>query len=408
MHRGSSPRASSDRDRSSRSRSSPRRFSVFSLTPVHAAAGAEHADDRGALGAAEARVAAGDRVRGDAALAVRRPGQRDETRLAGDGVLHFDRVADREDVRVRWSASARRRGCRRARRSRARPISPARCPGARRARGSRRRPDAPCRTSVRTFNAPPSAFSKAATPSLRASLTPWRSRWPSTTRAISTSSGARIWSAISTRVTSNPRWIRFSAVSTPMKPPPTTTARVLGRIVWNPEYRYMPARNSEPFSSHSRIARASGTVRSWKIPGRSIPGKGGRIDLAPGDNTSLSYDSVVTLPVATSRSSSVLVSGRSSRPRSRFLPRSRRIRGTSPGWRRAGSIPSRSRRRRGTAARSSRTKRRGRVRRSRSRRSRPACAAARHTTRHRPHRRRSRLSCLSSSPCSTSLVHPGI
>ena len=73
-----------------------------------------------------------------------------------------------------------------------------------------------------------------------------------------------------------------------MNPPPTTTARVLGRTVWNPEYLFIPLRNREPFSIHSRMDRASGTVLTSKIPGRSIPGSGGRIDDAPGDSTSLS------------------------------------------------------------------------------------------------------------------------
>jgi hypothetical protein len=67
-----------------------------------------------------------------------------------------------------------------------------------------------------------------------------------------------------------------------------TTARVLGLILWKPEYLCIPERNKEPRSIHSRIARASGTVLTWKIPGRSIPGIGGRTDGAPGDSTSLS------------------------------------------------------------------------------------------------------------------------
>ena len=163
---------------------------------------------------------------------------------------------------------------------------------------------------VRTSSAPPAACWKPATPSLSSSRMPCRSTWSSTIRAMSRSSGARSWSSISTRVTSNPRCTRFSAVSRPMKPPPMTTARVLGFTVWKPAYLSIPVRNSEPRSIHSRIARASGTVRTWKIPGRSIPGKGGRTDSAPGDSTSLSYDSLVTSPVSTSRSSMVLVSGR--------------------------------------------------------------------------------------------------
>ena len=73
-----------------------------------------------------------------------------------------------------------------------------------------------------------------------------------------------------------------------MNPPPMTTARVLGLTVWKPEYLSIPDRNRVPFSIHSRIARVSGTVLTSKIPGRSIPGSGGRIDGAPGDSTSLS------------------------------------------------------------------------------------------------------------------------
>ena len=62
-------------------------------------------------------------------------------------------------------------------------------------------------------------------------------------------------------------------------------------------------------SIHSRIALASGTVRTRKTPGRSMPGKGGLIGVAPGDKTSLSYDSVVTLPVSTLRNCTVLFCG---------------------------------------------------------------------------------------------------
>ncbi len=73
-----------------------------------------------------------------------------------------------------------------------------------------------------------------------------------------------------------------------MNPPPMTTARRAGLTNWIPEYLNIPDRNSVPFSIHSRIDRASGTVRTWKIPGRSIPGSGGRTDGAPGERTSLS------------------------------------------------------------------------------------------------------------------------
>ena len=60
-----------------------------------------------------------------------------------------------------------------------------------------------------------------------------------------------------------------------------------------------------PRSIHSRTARASGTVLTSKMPGKSMPGSGGRTETAPGDSTSLSYDSVVISPVATLRRSIV-------------------------------------------------------------------------------------------------------
>ena len=66
--------------------------------PGHGAA--EGAEDRGALRAAEVRVAAGDDVGGDAALPVGRTGERHQAVLAGQAVLLLDRVADGEDVRV--------------------------------------------------------------------------------------------------------------------------------------------------------------------------------------------------------------------------------------------------------------------------------------------------------------------
>ena len=73
---------------------------VFSLTSGPGDGAAEGAEDRGALRAAEARVAPGDHVGDDAALTVRRPRQRDEARLAGHAVHLLHGVADGEDVRV--------------------------------------------------------------------------------------------------------------------------------------------------------------------------------------------------------------------------------------------------------------------------------------------------------------------
>jgi hypothetical protein len=62
------------------------------------------------------------------------------------------------------------------------------------------------------------------------------------------------------------------------EPPPTTTARALGRIVWKPEYLSIPSRKLMPLSIHSRMARASGALLTCKMPCRSMPG----------DSTSLS------------------------------------------------------------------------------------------------------------------------
>ncbi len=73
-----------------------------------------------------------------------------------------------------------------------------------------------------------------------------------------------------------------------MNPPPTTTARIGLVTVWNPVYESIPVRPATSRCSHSRIWRASGTVRTEKIPGRSMPGSGGRIGAAPGESTSLS------------------------------------------------------------------------------------------------------------------------
>ena len=96
---------------------------------------AEQADDRGALGAAEARVAPGDHVGRDPALPVgrARPARPGSTGRSRSPSPRWHRRPRR--CRDRSCASGRRRGCRRARRSRGRPTSPASCPAARRARG---------------------------------------------------------------------------------------------------------------------------------------------------------------------------------------------------------------------------------------------------------------------------------
>lgn len=70
------------------------------------------------------------------------------------------------------------------------------------------------------------------------------------------------WSAASTTVTSRPLCRRFSATSTPMKPPPVTTA-----------VRGSPA-------TAATIASVSSMSR--RDSARSMPGIGGRTGRAPG------------------------------------------------------------------------------------------------------------------------------
>ncbi len=62
--------------------------------------GTEQPDDGGALRAAEMRVASGDHLGRDAALPVRRAGERHQAPLAGHDVANLDGVADGEDVGV--------------------------------------------------------------------------------------------------------------------------------------------------------------------------------------------------------------------------------------------------------------------------------------------------------------------
>jgi len=86
-----------------------------------------------------------------------------------------------------------------------------------------------------------------------------------------------------------------------------TTARVFGARsesrIW-----FMPARKAEPRSIHSRIARASGTVLTSKMPGRSIPAAAVG-STARGRQHQFVVGLVLTSPVATFRSSTVLRCG---------------------------------------------------------------------------------------------------
>ena len=105
----------------------------------------------------------------------------------------------------------------------------------------------------------------SATPTPVTTRTSLRSNSAATSTAISGSSGVRTWSANSTTVVAIPRWARFSAVSSPTKPAPMTTA-LRGRVLASP-------------SSSS----ASSTVRSTRT--LSKPGSGGRTGAAPGLST---------------------------------------------------------------------------------------------------------------------------
>ena len=85
------------------------------------------------------------------------------------------------------------------------------------------------------------------------------SNWPSTCGCISM------------RLTAMPSPRRFSAISTPMKPPPTTTA----------DFSFCP-------TAIARMRSVSSTVRSVWIRSLSMPGNFGRTGTAPGERISLS------------------------------------------------------------------------------------------------------------------------
>lgn len=101
-------------------------------------------------------------------------------------------------------------------------------------------------------------------------------------------SGSRVAIGCSPRfstVTSKPRFSMASAISTPMYPAPTTTAR----------RRSVPTRSSE-----SRSAWPSSSVCTPCTPGASMPGSAGRTGRAPVPITSLSYPVQDEVPVSRS------------------------------------------------------------------------------------------------------------
>lgn len=79
---------------------------------------------------------------------------------------------------------------------------------------------------------------------------------------------ANIYGAASTKVTSTPLSLRFSAISTPINPPPITTAYVISCL-----------------STYSLILSVSRIFLNAKILLFSIPAIGGLMAFAPGDNT---------------------------------------------------------------------------------------------------------------------------
>ena len=75
-----------------------------------------------------------------------------------------------------------------------------------------------------TVSLPPAPSSTAFTPFFSTRFSPWLRAYWCTSQAMSKSSGAMRWSLSSTMVVSTPLCFRFSAISTPMYPPPMTTA----------------------------------------------------------------------------------------------------------------------------------------------------------------------------------------
>ena len=182
------------------------------------------------------------------------------TRVAGavDGVGLLDRVTDREDDRVGGAQVVVDEDAAAARRSRGRRPGPTWCRGARRSPRRRGRPGRVSPVVSVDVVAPIARDLRRGAGRRRAS------RMRSCTGvAISGSSGAMTWSAASTRVTSRPRWTRFSATSTPMKPPPTTTA-VRAPRVGGDERRRCPRRRAATARARCRGSAGARLGRRWR------------------------------------------------------------------------------------------------------------------------------------------------
>ena len=129
-----------------------------------------------------------------------------------------------------------------------------------------------------TVSSSPS-WAKASTACPRYSLTPFSTRCSWTRAAMEKSMGVITCGAISTTDTSAPACVRFSAISSPMNPPPTMTARLTFFC-----------------SIYALILSVSSTLRSVNIPSEPMPGRGGRTGDAPGERRRRSYRSVYSLP----------------------------------------------------------------------------------------------------------------
>ena len=101
--------------------------------------------------------------------------------------------------------------------------------------------------------------------------------------AMSGSSECIRWLGRWSKVTFTPRSTRFSAISRPMNPPPTTVARK--GFDWASAWL---ARSACTFSRYSAIPKVSSTVRRVKIREELMPGRFGITGWAPGDKISLS------------------------------------------------------------------------------------------------------------------------
>jgi hypothetical protein len=128
------------------------------------------------------------------------------------------------------------------------------------------------------------------------------------------SKGAMIWGRASTRATSMPRWRSCSAISTPMKPAPQTTARRAEEEVIQALMRSMssrlrrlrlPGRSMPVFRGLCAYEEVFGSaiegISQIVLYSKRSPAMGGLKGMAPRDKIKWSYGCWYSLPVPTSR-----------------------------------------------------------------------------------------------------------